>query len=84
MPGQTSKPHFLHREGHMAGMGSESGAMKRRPQLVFTDPVTCWPWRHPDLGSTKGDRYILSTLGPRVSRQGLHKAVLNSGYNSDK
>lgn len=47
MPGQTSKPHFLHRKGHVAGMGWKSGAMKKRPQLVFTDPVTCSPWRHP-------------------------------------
>lgn len=62
--------------------------MKGRPQRVFTDPVAYWPWRYPE--TQQHQRGLFSPLWVlwasicSVSTQCLHKAVLNSGYNSDK
>lgn len=69
MPGLTPEPHFPSM-GKGTG-GRKSGAMERRPRLMFTDPVTSWFRRYPQTQQHRRGEAHLLHLRPSVHLSGV-------------
>lgn len=87
MPGLTAKPLFLHGEGHKVGEGwgheKEASTGVHRPCGFLALKVPRGSAALEGTGSFP-PLWVLWAFTWSVSSRGLHKARLNSQYNSDK